>query len=120
MDGLSSASSLGIFLGLVIGKPVGILIFCFIAVVTGICSLPGGINWKHITGAGMMAGIGFTMSIFITLLAFNDATHITNAKIAILIASLAAALLGLLWLFIVLKKRKVSREDVPLEEAEAE
>ena len=58
--------------------------------------LPGMLNWKHITGAGLLAGIGFTMSIFITLLAFDDNELVINSKIAILCASLIAAIAGLI------------------------
>ena len=75
---------------------LGILLFCALAVVMGISTLPPGIKWKQLGAVGLLAGIGFTMAIFITLLAFEDQQHITNAKIAILIASAVAALVGLL------------------------
>lgn len=104
-QGLFSNESMGIITGLVIGKPVGILIFAGIAVLTGICVLPEDLKWKHIIGAGMLAGIGFTMSIFVTLLAFTNNTDIATAKIAIIFASLAAAVLGLIWLHFILKKK---------------
>ena len=81
-------------LGLVIGKPLGIFLFSFIAAGLGFCILPGDLKWKNIAGAGFLAGIGFTMSIFITLIAFDDIILITNAKIAILFASLIAAVSG--------------------------
>jgi NhaA family Na+:H+ antiporter len=96
----------GILAGLVIGKPLGILIFSGIAVALGICQLPGDIRWKHLLGAGMLAGIGFTMSIFITMLAFDDVSGIQHAKLSILAASLLASLIGLVTLWIVLKKEK--------------
>jgi NhaA family Na+:H+ antiporter len=71
----------------------------FIAVAIGICKLPSGLNWKHIFGAGMLGGIGFTMSIFITNLAFTgNAEEITASKIAVLLASLCAGIMGYLWL----------------------
>jgi NhaA family Na+:H+ antiporter len=105
---LTSSESLGIFAGLVIGKPVGITLFCVMAVITGIAGLPQGLKWKHILGAGMLGGIGFTMSIFITLLAFDNPQYITTAKIAILLSSLVAALAGLGWLALCLRNRLVT------------
>ena len=104
--GLLDLAALGIMFGLVIGKPVGILLFSYAAVLMGICKLPPDLKWKHIAGAGMLAGIGFTMSIFVTLLAFNDLEHINIAKIAILMASLVAAIIGLAWLRIVFRNSK--------------
>ena len=96
---LASANSVGIFSGLVLGKPLGITLLCFIAVSIGICKLPEGLNWKHIFGAGLLGGIGFTMSIFITNLAFVGNTDaITASKIAVLLASLTAGTIGFLWL----------------------
>jgi NhaA family Na+:H+ antiporter len=98
-DGLSSLNSLGIFAGLVIGKPLGITMLVFIAVLLGISKLPSDLNWKHIFGAGLLGGIGFTMSIFITNLAFTGDTELINSsKIAVLLASLTAGTLGFLWL----------------------
>jgi Na+:H+ antiporter, NhaA family len=97
-DGLFQKYSLGIMAGLVIGKPLGICLFSFIAVVMGICSLPDGLNWKRITGAGFLGGIGFTMSVFITLLAFKDPDVVNNSKIAILTASLISGITGYIWL----------------------
>ena len=95
---LSAANSLGIFMGLVIGKPLGVFLMTFLAVSIGWCSLPQGLGWKHILGAGILAGIGFTMSIFITLLAFDADTYVVSSKIAILISSLIASIVGLLFL----------------------
>jgi Na+:H+ antiporter, NhaA family len=98
-DGLSSLNSLGIFAGLVIGKPLGITMLVFIAVLLGISKLPSDLNWKHVFGAGLLGGIGFTMSIFITNLAFTGDTELINSsKIAVLLASLTAGTLGFLWL----------------------
>jgi len=91
---LLSSNSLGILLGLVLGKPLGILLFCYVGVKLGITTLIKELSWKHITGAGIVAGIGFTMSIFITLLAFKDPSLIQQSKIAILCASLFAGILG--------------------------
>jgi NhaA family Na+:H+ antiporter len=99
LDHLSSANSLGISLGLLVGKPVGLTLFCLVAVAIGICHLPPDLKWRQIFGAGLLGGIGFTMSIFITNLAFSgDLTSINTAKMAILMASLTAGILGFLWL----------------------
>lgn len=107
---LFSLNSLGIMTGLVIGKPLGIISFAWLAVKTKIGHLPHSVSWKHITGAGMLAGIGFTMSIFITLLAFTDEATVVNSKIAILCASLLAAAGGLLLLKSI-KCNKVAQES---------
>lgn len=96
---LLSANSQGIFMGLLIGKPVGIVLLSFIAVSVGICRLPRDLGWRHILGAGLLGGVGFTMSIFITNLAFAGRADIINAsKMAILIASFGAGAIGFLWL----------------------
>lgn len=96
---LANPNEIGILGGLIIGKPIGITIFSFIAVAAGICKLPLDLNWKHIFGAGILGGIGFTMSIFITNLAFADnALQINGSKIAILLASIVAGILGFSWL----------------------
>ena len=104
-EGLSHQNSIGIILGLVVGKPLGIWLFSFLAVTFGICTLPKDLKWKNILGAGMLGGIGFTMSIFITLLAFkNDGEEIiTYSKIAILIASFLSGTFGFLWLKLTFK-----------------
>lgn len=111
-EGLLHANSIGIIAGLVVGKPLGIWLFSFLAVTFGICSLPKELQWKNILGAGMLGGIGFTMSIFITLLAFkNDGEEIINySKIAILIASFLAGTLGFIWLKIGLKAKKTKNK----------
>jgi len=96
---LLSSNSLGILLGLVVGKPVGIVLFTALAVITGLCRLPLDLAWRHVIGAGMLGGIGFTMSIFITNLAFTGHADIINAsKMAILAASVTAGVLGFVWL----------------------
>ena len=98
---LSSANSMGIVTGLVIGKPLGITLLVFIAVFLGICRLPLDMNWKHVFGAGLLGGIGFTMSIFITNLAFTGAPELINeSKIAVLLASVTAGSIGFLWIFL--------------------
>jgi NhaA family Na+:H+ antiporter len=99
LEGLLSANSVGILLGLVLGKPLGVFLLCLLAVRLGVSALPQGIGWRHIAGAGMLGGIGFTMSIFITNLAFvGDETTIKISKLAVLGASLLAGILGYLWL----------------------
>lgn len=99
--------AMGILLGLIVGKPLGITLFSFISVKTGLCALPRGVNWKALLGAGMLGGIGFTMSIFITLLAFKGNAHYINeSKLMILLASLASGIIGYAWLSNVLKKEK--------------
>lgn len=84
----------GIFFGLLVGKPVGIFLFSWVAVKSGIAKLPGGTKWKQIFALGIIAGIGFTMSIFIDGLAFRNETLVNIGKAAILGTSLVAALLG--------------------------
>jgi NhaA family Na+:H+ antiporter len=96
---LTESNSLGILVGLVAGKPIGITLASFAAVAAGVCRLPLDLNWKHIFGAGLLGGIGFTMSIFITNLAFTGEASVINAsKMAILLASLTAGALGYGWL----------------------
>jgi len=102
-SGLGQTNSLGIMIGLVIGKPLGIFLFSFIGAGLGLCVLPTDLKWKNIIGAGFLAGIGFTMSIFITLLAFDNADIVNNSKIAILIASIIAGTIGFVWLRLTLK-----------------
>ncbi|GAA6771237.1 hypothetical protein AAGS39_19830 [Flavobacterium sp. CGRL2] len=102
--GLNHANTYGIILGLVIGKPLGILLFSSVGVTAGLCVLPKNLKWTHILGAGMLGGIGFTMSIFITVLAFKNPEIIVFSKIAILIASFLAGLLGFVYLKYILNK----------------
>lgn len=97
--------SIGIALGLIIGKPLGIFLFTMLAVKFELCKLPDDLNWKSILGVGFLGGIGFTMSIFITLLAFNNETIINNAKLIILLSSLIAGVIGFLSLKLTLRKR---------------
>ncbi len=96
---LTNTNSLGIIGGLVLGKPLGIMLFSFVTVALGISRLPLDLKWRHIFGAGLLGGIGFTMSIFITNLAFVGNPEMINAsKMAILLASLTAGTIGFLWL----------------------
>ena len=73
--------SLGIASGLIIGKPIGIFLFTLLGVIFGICKLPQDVNWKSIFGVGLLGGIGFTMSIFVTLLAYDNELIINNSKL---------------------------------------
>ena len=106
---LGHPNSVGILAGLVLGKPVGILLASALAVAAGLCRLPGDVRWSHIAGAGMLGGIGFTMSIFIANLAFpGQSALVDESKMAIFLASLLSGVAGLLWL------RWVAPASVPL------
>jgi NhaA family Na+:H+ antiporter len=87
----------GIMTALVIGKPLGVVGMSWISVRCGWCQLPPGVNWKNIWLIGLLAGIGFTMSIFIAMLAFNDASWLTSAKLGVLLGSFIAAVMGIAW-----------------------
>lgn len=95
---------LGVAVALVVGKPVGVLLASWLAVRTGLCKLPPGVNWQGVLLVGILAGIGFTMSIFIANLAFTDAVLLEAAKLGVLLASTVAALLGLCY-GVVFKRR---------------
>jgi NhaA family Na+:H+ antiporter len=98
-EGLLEPNSLGIALGLVVGKPVGIALACALAVAFGACRLPAELRWSHVLGAGMLGGIGFTMSIFIANLAFaGDHAMVDESKAVVLLASLVSGVLGYLFL----------------------
>ena len=90
--------TLGIIVGLFIGKPVGVATFSFLAVKTGLASLPAGVRWPHILGAGMLGGIGFTMSLFISSLSFSEPALLNYSKLGVLLASVLSALAGLAFL----------------------
>jgi len=96
---LSGPLSLGIIAGLVLGKPLGIFLACYFLISKKWAQLPNGVNWHKLIGAGMLAGIGFTMSIFISALAFSDAATEDIAKMSVLVASLLAMVLGYGWLY---------------------
>ena len=98
ISGLVSPLGLGIILGLFAGKTIGVTFFSWLAVKLKWAELPSGAGWKHILGLGMLAGIGFTMSIFISLLSFSDELHISEAKFAILAASIISGLVGFVFL----------------------
>jgi len=95
---LFSPVSLGIIVGLFIGKQLGIFGFSFIAVKMKLASLPEGVNWKNLYGAGILAGIGFTMSLFIAGLAFNDPALLDLSKIGVLTGSLLSGIVGFIYL----------------------
>jgi NhaA family Na+:H+ antiporter len=109
---------LGIVFGLVLGKPVGIVLASFIATRVGLCRLPRGVDWKGVTVVGCVAGIGFTVAIFVTGLAFEDAKLLTVAKVAVLAASVVAALAGLLVGRFMLSPRPSPEAAITLEQAE--
>ena len=94
LETLTSPVALGIVVGLVVGKQLGITLFAWLAVRSGISELPGDINWRHVYGAGWLAGIGFTMSLFITDLAFSEGSLVDAAKLGILVASVIAGVVG--------------------------
>lgn len=96
---LSSPIFLGVFFGLVAGKPLGIMLMSFIIVKAKLSALPENVNWAHMLGAALLGGVGFTMSIFVANLAFADASSVMIAKVAILAASLVAGVLGFAFLF---------------------
>lgn len=94
-ENLGNSASMGIILGLFIGKPIGIVLLCFLACKIGLAALPTGVSWRHILGAGTLGGIGFTMAIFIANLAYaNSPTDLEHAKLAILVASALSAIGG--------------------------
>lgn len=91
---------LGVFCGLVLGKPIGIMLFSFITVKTKIASLPEFVTWRHMLGASVLGGVGFTMAIFVANLAYADALLITEAKLSILVASTVAGVIGFVLLLL--------------------
>jgi len=99
--------ALGVLVGLVIGKSFGILTAAWIAVKSGIASLPAGVNWTSLLGYACLAGIGFTMSLFIAMLAFDQPALVDAAKLGIIAGSLLAGIAGAVFL----KTRPVSRDD---------
>lgn len=96
VHGLTAPLGLGIFFGLFFGKPIGILLTSWLCTRLGIASLPEGSTWMHIIGVGMLAGIGFTMSIFISILSFKEPLFVSEAKISVLLTSIIAGTIGYL------------------------
>jgi Na+:H+ antiporter, NhaA family len=111
INGISQDYGLGIISGLVIGKPIGIFLFSLIGVSIGLCSLPSDIKWQHIIGVGFLGGIGFTMSIFIDILAYDIPEIVNTSKIAILIGSLVAGAIGFLLLKMTLKTQILDMDN---------
>ncbi len=107
ISGLISPLALGIILGLFAGKTIGVSLLSFIAVKLKLAKLPTAANWKHVIGVGMLAGIGFTMSIFISILSFSNPKHIVTAKFAILCTSVFSGLAGFFFLKSVNNKVKI-------------
>ncbi len=107
VDGLFTPLGMGIVLGLFIGKPVGIFIASWLSIKSGFSKMPDKAGWSHIVGVGMVAGIGFTMSIFISLLSFTSAELLVEAKFSILVGSLLSGIMGSLLLKSIHKKKKV-------------
>jgi NhaA family Na+:H+ antiporter len=98
IEGLNSPLGLGIIFGLALGKPIGVTLFSWLSVKLGFAKLPNRANWKHIFGLSLLAGIGFTMSIFIALLSFSNPDYKVEAKFAILIASMFSGIAGYVFL----------------------
>lgn len=96
--GIMSPVSMGIILGLVLGKPVGILLATYLAIKTGIADKPAGVSWQQLAAVSCLAGIGFTMALFLTALAFEEGTFSEQGKVAILIGSAVAGIIGCLLL----------------------
>lgn len=106
------AVSLGIFFGLVFGKPLGIMLFSYLAVKTGVASLPQNVRWSHIFGGAMLGGIGFTMSLLISDLSFTTIQILNYAKISILLGSFASAAVGVAFLGVTSSKLPDIRSDL--------
>ncbi|MCK8491373.1 Na+/H+ antiporter NhaA [Spirosoma sp. RP8] len=105
IEGLTTPLGIGVVLGLLIGKPLGIFLFSFLSVRTNLCELPTGAHWKHLAGVGILGGIGFTMSIFITFLSFADQPQLqTAAKFAVLTGSVLSGGIGYFSLLVISKK----------------
>ncbi|GAA5512456.1 Na(+)/H(+) antiporter NhaA [Deinococcus carri] len=100
--------SLGVLLGLVLGKPLGVVGGAWLAVRAGVASLPRQVGWRHMVGAGLLAGVGFTMSLFVSNLAFGDAALLPQAKLGVLTASVLAAVLGATWLLLVARRGRAA------------
>jgi len=106
--------TLGVVLGLVVGKFIGIAGFSGLAVRLGLGRLPSGVTWKHLLGSAWLGGIGFTMSLFISQLAFKDPAHIEQAKLGILCGSALSAVIGLAWLFVSAQRAGNAQDSEPL------
>jgi NhaA family Na+:H+ antiporter len=96
---MAHRATIGVMLGLVLGKCAGVALFSWLAIRAGWARLPAGVQWKHLIGAAWLAGIGFTMSLFIAQLAFGDPVLVEQAKLGILLGSAISAVVGLTWLY---------------------
>jgi len=109
-DASASPVSLGVFFGLLLGKPVGIVLFSLLAIVLGAATMPRNSNLWHLLGPGILAGVGFTMSLFIANLAFKgvegQVTLVNQSSLAIFAASISAGVLGIIAMIIASKARK--------------
>jgi NhaA family Na+:H+ antiporter len=110
-EAVQSSVAWGVAVGLILGKLVGVMLFSYLAVRTGIAVMPRSFGWPEFAGVSLLAGIGFTVAIFIAGLAYDDALLVEEAKIGILFASVLAAILGYTALRIALNRR----ERVPME-----
>lgn len=110
LNGLFNPLGMGIILGLLLGKPIGITLISWLSVRCGICKLPAQSTWIHILGAGMLGGIGFTMSVFIAILSFTGQTFLLEeAKFFVLMASLLSGTVGSIFLTLVHKRQARSK-----------
>lgn len=109
LDDLNSAVTLAVFAGFVVGKPIGVVGFSWLAVRLGIAICPADLNWKLLTGGGILAGIGFTMALFVANLAFSESL-IEHAKLGIFLASVFSAVLGIALLRVASGHRKQSQK----------
>ena len=110
VEALAGPLALGILLGLVLGKPIGVSLFTWLAVKIGIAEMPSRVTWLQLISAAFLAGIGFTMSLFITNSAFTSPQLISTAKISILVASLLAGLMGSILLIVSTSRRERTTE----------
>jgi NhaA family Na+:H+ antiporter len=108
---------LGVILGLVIGKPLGITLLSWIALRTGLAEMPGDLHFKQLASASLLAGIGFTLSLFIANAAFGDSAILTTVKLNILVASILAGVIGTVALRFF--SRRIPSETTQLEPAPA-
>ena len=110
---ITDTVALGVMLGLVVGKPLGVMTLAYLSVKTGLAALPSGVTWRHVMGVSFLTGIGFTMSIFIANLAFGAGPLLDSAKVGILAASVVSGVLGAVVLIGVAKSANVNAEGVP-------
>ena len=107
IGGLTSNMGLGIMVGLFVGKTIGIFTTSFLCIKSGLAQLPDKATWSHIVGVGMLGGIGFTMSIFVSILSFNDPLHVEEAKLAVLVGSLISGACGYFFLKMLSKRQQI-------------